>query len=296
MNLLKRLESLRLPIIKDGIISDDLSWMEFDYSSIDWVNPDTIPDVKNGKLLWFNQWKYTQTKQACTIVNSSRALLKTANAVWWYSPTIKDIFDIVTMAIGNMWYVVGKWWYVYKGVDATRTWWNDNHPDKKINSFLITYDDPDFQKIMDKWYSMVGSYKGNNAYWVDFRKDAILNGTDFKPSTYWHCTLREKYNNGEFVNDSYDGNWYNIYKLLFPKQLIDNGVWSNNHFFFIPAVDNSDEIKRLNAIILDCTNQITSAENLIKVVNDESFKKIQENLIIANNKKIEDAKDQLKVL
>lgn len=296
MNLLKRIEKLRLPKITDGVISDDLSWYEFDYSSIDWVNPDTIPDITKWTVLWFNQGKYKDTKQACTIVNSSRALFKTANAVWWYTPTASDIFDIVKLAVAEFLYVIWKWWFVYKGVDTARTRWNRKYPERKINSFLIGYDDPDFQKIMDNGYMMVGSYKGNTAYGDDFRKDAILDGSSFGTPTYWHCTLREKDKQLEFVNDSYFGNFYNKYLLRKPKELIDNAVWSNNFFFFIPAVDNADEVKRLQAIITDCTNQNLIASSLITKVNDKVFVKTQEQLIISNNSKINDAKEQLKVL
>ena len=149
-SILKRVEGLFLPKINDWVISDDLSWMEFEYSAIDWINVDTIPDIKNAKVLWFNQWSYKQTTTACTIVNSTRALLATANWVWWYNATIKDIFDAVTLAITDMAYIVWKWWFAFKWVDAARKWWNTTHPDMLINSLLIQHNDPDYEKIVKR--------------------------------------------------------------------------------------------------------------------------------------------------
>lgn len=289
----KFIENLFLPKISDWVSPDDaLSWYEFDYGAIDWVNISTLPDVTKGIVLAFNQWKYTKTKQACTIVNSMRSLMQVANAVYGYQPKNQDIFDAVDYAI-TQWYVVGKWWFVYKGIDAARNRWNSKHPDMQMTSYTITSTDPDFPKLKLKWYRMVGSYSGSDAYNRDYRADAVLDWASFWPRTYGHCTIQEA---GPQINDSYAGNSYNIYKLMQPDALVTNGVWNTSFFFFAPKNDNSAEIKRLQGIIADCTSQNEIWYRLIKNTNDKDFQVLQSKLIEANLKKIDDAKEWLKDL
>jgi hypothetical protein len=58
-----------------------LTGNEFDYSAIASVNPDTLPDINNGTILEFNQGEYEETAEACTIVNSTRSLLRLVSSV-----------------------------------------------------------------------------------------------------------------------------------------------------------------------------------------------------------------------
>lgn len=298
-NLLKRLERLFLPKILDWVLPDDApSGNEFLYDAITSIDVNTLKDISSTKALEFNQWKYTLTKSACTIVNSGRALLKVAKWYWWYVPTIQDIFDMVYYAIKNMWYIVGEWWYWWKWVDACRKYWNEKHPDMQVSSYLINFNDSneDFVELGNKGYLMAGSYNGSVAYNNDFRSDAILNGKSFWHRVYWHRTTRERIKNEWHVNDSYAGNFYNIYRLMFPKEIIDNRVWSGSFYFFAPMNDNSAEIKRLTSIIADCNSQNDIAYRLIKSVNDKTFQTLQSKLVEANLKKINDAEMWLKAL
>lgn len=290
--ILKWIEKLRLPKIPDGLIDDSLSWDEFLYEAISSIDVNTLKDISNTSTFKFNQWKYILTKSACTIVNSWRWLLKVVEAYYWYKPTNQDIFDMVDYAV-TMWYTVGSWWFGYKWVDACRKYWNAKHPDMQVSSYLINYTDPDFQKLLDKWYALSWSYNGSTLYTKDYRDNAILEWKSFWPRTYGHWTNREK---GIVCNDSYTGNFYNIYKILYPKEIIDNRVRGGNFYFFAPMNDNSAEIKRLQGIIADCTSQNEIAYRLIKSVNDTDFQKLQSELISRNLSKINDAKEWLKDL
>ena len=296
---LKRLERLRLPRISDWVLPDDApSGNEFLYEAIDSIDVNTLKDISDTKSLEFDQGKYTLTKSACTIVNSGRALLKVVDAYYGYKPTNQDIFDMVEYAVDNMWYVVGTWWYGYKGVDACRKYWNEKHPDMKVTSYLINYNDSneDFVKLGNKGYLMAGSYNGSTAYNNDFRSDAVLNGKSFWPRVYWHRTTRERIKNEWHVNDSYTGNFYNIYKLLFPKEIIANRVRSGSFYFFAPMNNNSAEIKRLTAQKKETNDAITANSNSWHLEKDTKYQKELNTMNNTLRKKLELIESQLKVL
>lgn len=162
-----------------------------------------------------------------------------------------------------------------------------------MNSYSIQRTNPDFSKILKKGYPMTGSYKGNEAYNEDFRKDAVLDGASFPNPDYGHCTPWEFATNKIVDNDSYCGHFYNIYEVKQPGMLISNKVWNGNFYFFAPQHDNSAEIKRLTQIIADCTTQNDCASRLKVNSTDTKYQQQQNALINANNNKITQAKNML---
>jgi hypothetical protein len=76
-------------------------------------------------------------------------------------------------------------------------------------------------------------------------------------------------------------------------ELIKNNVWSNQFYFFAPAHTKADDIKKNQSIINECTKQINSANILITTSTDNEFINKQKQLIIDDNAKIQDAKNEL---
>lgn len=279
----------------DEIINWVTSWdpqlTDFSYEAIDGVNLDTLPEVKWGIMVPFNQALKSLTKSACTIVNSARNLLYIASAFYGYKPKAQDIIDAVNFAVTQK-YVPWQWWMVTYGVDAVRKRWNTNHPDQQMTSYNIKRDNLDFAELLVKWYPMTGSYWGWNDYNEDYRKDAILDWSVFKDRDYWHCTIwRHKWK--LVVDDSYDGNSYNIYEVKQAWWLIKNWVWNPNFYFYTPFNPKSDEIKRLSSIIANCTTQNSCVETLKKLSSDKNFQNEQDILYHCNMKKIQQSQEML---
>ena len=276
------------------VIDDSRHGTEVLYSATDSIDVDKLPDVHDGYILEFNQWTTEETKSACTIVNSVRGLIRTASSYYRYKPTTKDIFDTVDYAIKEMGYIVWSWWWVYKWVDAARRYWNSIHPDMKISSALVEYNDPAYKKFSDKWYFMVGSYKWNYEYWRDFKDNWVLDWYKFVPHSYWHCTIRKVKWSQEVVDDSYFGRKYNEYILKYPKKVIDTGCWSNNFYVFVPEIKNIDEIKRLTKMKNELEIVITNNSLLWNDSNDPVYKDLLEKMNTANREKLAYVNDLLK--
>ena len=277
-----------------GVINGDPQLTDFSYEGINSVNPETLPDVKNGIMLPFNQWLKTLTTSACTINNAARNLLYVASVCYGYQPKEQDIIDAVNYAT-TQWYIPGQGWYVTKGVDVVRKRWNINHPNQQMTSYTVAWDNIDFPTLLLKGYPMTGSYQWGTSYNSDYRKDAILDGSSFPDVSYGHCTIRQKQDK-LVVNDSYTWTKYNIYEIKNPGWVIQSGCWNKNFYFFAPFNPQSAEIKRLTAIIANCTTQNSCVDTLKSLSSDKNFQNEQDILFHVNQKKIQQSQEMLSKL
>ena len=99
-----------------------------------------------------------------------------------------------------------------------------------------------------------------------------------------------------FVDDSYTGNFYNLYKLLYPSDIINNRVRNGNFYFFAPANNNSAEIKRLTAQKKETNDAITANSNAWHLEKDTKYQKELNSMNNTLRKKISDIDNQLRVL
>lgn len=296
---LKKLEKLRLPTISNGVLDDTVSGNEFEYSAIGSIDVEKLKDISNATMLKFNQGSYTLTSQACTIVNSIRNLMKVANGYYGYISRTQDVFDAVEYAKTMIPpYVVGYWWYVWLGVDAARKRWNNKYPEMKMVSYKIDKSDGDFAKLMFKGYPMTGSYNGSIEYNSDFRDNAVLDWAKFGKRAYGHCTIWRWMDNKVKVDDSYTGNFYNIYHIKQPKEIVDNNVRSNNFYFFAPEVskDNTAEIKRLTSFKAETQKAIEANSNAYNITTEETYQKFLNTTNDTLRNKISDIDNLLKAL
>lgn len=224
---------------------------DFSYEDIGSLSLSTLPEVKVS-LPWFNQWNFKETKKACTIVNSTRALIWMIQV--WYKETYTDeevksmIFESLNYCVQKWQYVIGSWWYVPTAMKYVCKWWNENNPNKQVSYVQIHYTSEDFAEILKRGYPLVGSYRGNTDYNLDYRKDCVLDWQTFPNPSYGHCTDWMFTDSSIVVNDSYIGTPYNTYKIKYPWELINNKVWNPNFYLWInnqEVKDNSEEIKRL---------------------------------------------------
>ena len=148
---------------------------------------------------------------------------------------------------------------------------------------------------MLKWYSMTGSYNGSTEYGRDYRADAVLDWAKFWERTYGHCTIRRNLGN-LVVDDSYTGNFYNVYKIMQPKELIENNVWSAWFFFFAPKNDNTEQLKKLNKFKLETETSIQANSNARHLTNDVAYQKFLNTTNTRLRAKLIEIKDQISKL
>lgn len=121
-------------------------------------------------------------------------------------------------------------WYIGKAYDLVRKDWNSKNQTNTLTYYRIPLTDHD--RVLSKGYSLVTGFRGNSDYNAD-KNDGVLDGTTFGTSTYGHC-IRIIKDNNEYVIDNYYGlNKYNSYRVASLDELIKNGVFFNEAYFFV---------------------------------------------------------------
>lgn len=237
--------------IENGCLEWVPSEKDFDYSDIGSLSLNSLKDV-DIVFPSFNQWNHKETKSACTIVNSTRALLaliQVRHKVKYSQEQIdKFMFDAVRYCVEKSNYTIGQGRYVPSAMKFVMKRWNENNPDKEVWYVLVPYTHEDFAEILKRGYPLVGSYRGSYEYNSDYKKDWVLDGEIYPNPVYWHCTDRAYAETAIVVNDSYAWSSFNVYKLKYPVKLIENKVWNPNFYLWFnneETKDNSAEIKRL---------------------------------------------------
>ncbi len=121
----------------------------------------------------------------------------------------------------------------YQWIDLVRKWWNSKNPDNQVISFRLTYGSDAYFEAMNRGHSLVCGYRGNSEYNAD-SSDGILEWKDFRPSTYGHCIRAYRHEGLVKVIDNYEGRKImNEYGVLYPNDLVVNGVYYNEFYLFL---------------------------------------------------------------
>ena len=218
----------------------------------------------------YNQWSSSD----CTLYWPTGAISDLFN----HEFTAQNIGDIVEMS-----YTRGrardKGWQTQLGVKCTVDWRNE-HNENKVLYFRIAIWDNVYMDALKKWYTIVVSYKGNNDFNKDFF-DGVLDGVDFKPQQYWHCTtniaLLYMDDGKMYIKDSYkwrkgkDGIDTNIYQIKNIISLVKNGVFYPACYIIIPeekTANKEEDFKRLTAFRNEITKSMASHSAMWNLTND----------------------------
>ena len=108
--------------------------------------------------------------------------------------------------------------------------WYDNYT---LSYHIVSLWSDLFYELLDKWYTIGVTYRGNWAYNGDRDDNAILDNIKFWNATYWHkLAVIQDEEDDEYVviKDNYDYRRTNLYRI--PKDnlqgLIDNWVFFEN--------------------------------------------------------------------
>lgn len=274
-----------MDIVNWALFRDQIQDRE--YSAL-WINIDDLDTITKRNIPQVNQGKYAKSYFACTIVWTYIDLCY----LWNKKSSEIEMLEFID-------YCVTKWYKVWFGrwVDSwakhTVDYWNSKYKDKLTSYVKIMETDPDFQKVIDKWYLLGCSYGGNDLYNYDYKIDCVLDGNTFGEQTYWHRTSIMKHDDKLFIEDSYAGNPYNEYEIKDLKWLLSNGVYRQWFYLFFPQVTNKQEISRLNKIRVALENIISNYIDLMMLSNDKKYIEKCKNNMESEKKKLQQVKDML---
>ena len=263
------------------------------WSSIDifefwdlWLDVDNLKYLEKNDLPSVNQYKYTKTKSACTIV---WALIQ-ASILYDVDITETDMLDCVIFANKEMRYQFGRGWWADLWMRALEKRWENKFPDKKLYYSTIRRDSPEFSKLLKKGYPLWFTYWGNYQYSKDYQSDNILDWSKFWTATYRHRTTMLQRDNKVIVCDSSWGNRYNTYELKDLNWLFQNWVFGEMLFVFTKEanIDNTKELSRLIKMrnLVKVVNY--NSNKLLWLTNDPMYQNQIREMLIVNDEKLRD--------
>lgn len=244
-------------------------WVEWVESENDFlIEASDIPhiDVVDDIIYEYSQAKHFVTKNSCTIFGSTWAVSDLMNYKYSYDELLqinKDSYDK-----GR---IKGRWWRVFMAVDLVRDDWNNKNETNKVLSFRTSIDST-MVDALNKWHSLVTSYKGSPAYGKDFKDNGKLDKVTFWTPTYWHCVRIRKIDGLVYVIDNYHPRRYNKYELVDFRELVKNGVFSQFQYLFLPekSIEKTKEelklisflkkLKKINSATYDMIEKVGGYE------------------------------------
>ena len=234
-------------------------------------NIDLIKD--NTDNIWKYKIQYNQyyiNNDMCTIISGAGVLSNYFD--YKYSNT--ELLNMIKVAKKeNPPFSDKYWWYIYKGVDLNRNHWNKNNPKEEVITFRVEIWSDEFHKLLEKGYSCQGGFKGDRAFSKDKKDDCKIDTvTAVAKATYWHSIYFAWKDNKVYVVDSYYGAWCNIYEVTNLKKLIQNKVYFEYVYFYIPKKDIMTEETKENQDVIDIrwafNNKITNNQKNIENVKN----------------------------
>ena len=261
---------------------------ETDYLLCEW-EIEWLPTLyqQDDIIYEYNQRNQSWSKKSCTIFSAVGAVSDLFN----YKFSLDEIKEI-----DNLSYDKGRLknsgWRVQSAVDLVAKRWNEkkSHLGKVAYYRIEMPNDEIIKKIIEKWYGICTWYYGNAKYNEDFRKDWVLDWTDFGATTYWHAVNLRK---GMIIKDNYYGDKYNKYRLAHTPREIK---WYQAFWYLYTKVseDSLDEIKRLNELKTKVMQAIELNSSIRHLVNETTYKNKLHEMNTANRKKLEDCERELK--
>jgi hypothetical protein len=255
---------------------------------------DDLPILPYHDYPQLNQYKYAKTKSACTIVWA----LIDACYLYEIKPTDQDMLECVEFANKECGYQFWKWWFADLGMRAVEKRFEQKYW-KKLYYSTMRWDNPDFWKLLKKWYMLWFTYDGNYAYNKDYQSDSILDGIKFWKREYWHRTSLIYKDKKIYVVDSSAGNKYNVYEVKDLIWLIQNWVYDETFFIYTKEVDlpkqtDTKELSRLVQMRNNCKTINYNCNKQITLTNDTLYQNDLREMINKNDSKIKDIDEMIK--
>ena len=260
---------------------------------------DSLPTLyqQDDIIFEYNQSKQEWSKKSCTIFSAIGAISDLFN----YEFTLAEIKEIDELSY-TWGRIKNSWWWVQSAVKLIADRWNEHKANLWKVAYYIVDDTNDelVKKVIDKWYTIMTNIYWNGKYQMDYLRDAVLNGTEFWTSTYWHALNVRKVNDKRSVKDSYKGrkcnDWKkdcNIYELEHQIREI-SAFWTRWYIYTKVAEDALEEVKRLNEFRTNLLKTIELNSEMRHQTNDTNYKSILHYVNEKNRQKVKDCDAQLK--
>lgn len=214
----------------------EYGWLIYEVSENDYMLGADGLDIQikerrgaDDEVIEYNQLDLPNGRNACTIHASVGAVSDLMNFAY-SKERRQELWDSALALDASE----SAWWHFWKAVDHIRKEWNAKNPDNRLISGRMSYDSPEFWTALDRKHSLVGGYKGNADYNKD-SEDGNLEWTSFPKWTYGHCIrIRKKGDLIEVVDNYLGKKKYNRYTISDFAKLIENKVFFNEFYIFLP--------------------------------------------------------------
>lgn len=248
----------------------------------------------------FNQQNQSWSRVSCTIFSAVWAVCDLMN----YDISLDELKEVdETSYLPEWWRIRWQWWYTKRAVELAKTWWNTKHGDLwKIAYYRVSKYSDLVDEILQKWYTMVTNLCPTSEYWMDYRKDAILDWYDFWRNSNGHAIDIIWNEWKRSTKDSYKGrktaDWKkdcNRYELKHKISELTN--YSPSLYVFTKvSEDNMERIKQLNEFKALLTATIENNSKMRHLTNDEWYKNKLHEMNESNRSKLKDINEELKKL
>ena len=274
-------------------------WIEdTDYILCEW-DVDVLPKLYKQDDIRFeyNQANQERSRVSCTIFSAMWMISDLMN----YEFSLDELKEVDELSYEH-WRIRWRWRYVKNAVDLVCKRRNEKHADLwKVAYYRINKYSNLIDEVIQKWYTINWNFCPTSEYSSDYRKDAVLDWTDFWNNTNWHAIdiifdWKRKVKDSYKWRKTYD--WKkdcNRYELKHSLNQLTN-YWNRYYVFTKVAEDNLEEIKRLNELKSLVLIAIETNSKMRHLVNDEWFKNKLHAMNDANRSKLEDINIQLKRL
>jgi len=270
-----------------------------DYVLLSW-------DLKNLPKLFkkdnirfeYNQDAQTRSKKSCTIFSAVGGVSDLVNKEF-------DLWEIreIDEESYNRGRVKNEGRYVQNAVKLVKDRCNSN---KKFVSeygklayyYVWKYDDETVEWVIDMLYNICTGFYGNSLFVSDYRKDSILNGTDFGASTFWHAVnvikdgvrkVKDNYKGRKTYDGKKDNNYYELQHKI--SEIKNFHTWG--YVFTLVSEDNYERINELNQAKSKILQVIPLNSEIRHFLNDTTYKNLLHTMNDANRKKLEDIEREL---
>lgn len=265
-----------------------------DYILCEW-NWDLLPKLfKQDTLIYeYNQNTWTWSSVSCTIF----AAIWMASDLWNYKFSESEIHEIDELSYQRG-RIRGQWWYVQSAVKLVCNRWNENkelvkkywkmayYRISKYNTELI-------EDAIGKLYTIDWNLCPTAEFTADYKRDWMVDGTNFWYNTNWHSVDVISYEWQRSVKDSYVGRKYNIYWLKNNLSDITN-IWSYFYIYTKVKEDALEDIKRLNEMKTVLLRMIEDNSAMWHMTNDENYRVKLHDMNNRNREKLNDIDNELK--
>lgn len=274
-------------------------WIEdTDYILCEW-DIDVLPKLYKQDDIRFeyNQANQERSRVSCTIFSAMWMISDLMN----YEFSLDELKEVDELSY-EKWRIRWRWRYVKSAVDLVCKRRNEKHADLwKVAYYRINKHSNMIDEVIQKWYTINWNFCPTSEYSSDYRKDAVLDWTDFWNSTNWHAIdiifdWKRKVKDSYKWRRTYDGKKdCNRYELKHWLNQLTN-YWSRYYVFTKVSEDNLEEIKRLNELKSLVLIAIDTNSKMRHLVNDDWFKNKLHAMNESNRSKLEDINVQLKRL